>query len=667
MMSAVASPEPARGPGLPLTGSSGAVGDTVFQGVCSTAAASVIGLAGLLFCYVVIQAWPAIQTFGWHFLVNKNWEPPDNLGALSFIYGTVYTSLLAMLFAVPLGVATAAYLAEIAPPLMRRVGAFLVELLAAIPSVVYGFWAIQFLGPLTKSMFLALGAPPTVDGDSLFTASLILAIMILPYITAITFDVCRAVPHSQREGSLALGATRWQTIARVVLPYARPGIVGGCFLALGRALGETMAVIMVIGNTPQIRLAPYEHGMTIPSKIAMNFNEVGPLQRSALAQLGAILLLVTIIVNVLARLMIWQMGRTGKPSPVRTLIGNIFWSGLFPVTFLAVLAFVVVRLTADVVQLDLDAAGEVLAVLAVVGILGTAGLAAQRWLRNSRKGAIVFDRVMTGVLSVCLFLTCVPLFLILGYITIKGAGAVDLAFFTNLPTDEQRPGLGHAVVGTAILVALATVLAVPIGLLAAIFLVENPNNKLTPAVRFVGELLAGVPSIIIGIFGYALLVNPDSWLGLGHFSAWAGSMALAVMMLPVVMRGSEEAMKLVPKSLRHASYALGAARWQTVMRVTVPAAMPAIITAVCLSIARIAGETAPLLLTANMTDWWPDSLNQRFPFLTYYIYYYSTFTSEVENRLAWAAAFVLLTVVMAVNVGIRLLTGKRVVLASRAD
>jgi phosphate transport system permease protein len=649
-----------------LTAAGGALGDNVFQGLCRAAAVAVIALALLLLVYIVKEAWPAITTLGWDFITSAKWEPPDNLGALAFIYGTVYTSAVAMFIAVPLGVATAAFLAEIAPPVTRRVGSFLVELLAAIPSVVYGFWAIKFLGPLTKAMFLALGAPPNVDGDSLFTASLILAIMILPYITAISFDVCQAVPRSQREGSLALGATRWQTIAKVVLPYARPGIVGGCFLALGRALGETMAVIMVVGNIPQIKLAPYSLGATIPSQIALGLNEVPALQRSALVQLGAILLLVTIVVNCLARLMIWRVGRQGKSTPVGEWVSDAFWRVLLPGGTVLVLAFVVVRLV--------DAAARFgLTELPIVGL--TVALAAGLWVgfaslrrlqERSKAGSVWMDRLMTGVLGFSLLLTALPLFLILGYITFKGAGALDLNFFTRLP-DQEPAGLSHALLGSAILVVLATLLAIPVGLLAAIFLTENPNSSLTHAVRFVGELLGGVPSIVIGIFGYSLLVDQAGWFSFGKFTAWAGAFSLAVMMVPIVMRGSEEAMKLVPQSLRHASYALGAARWQTVLRVTVPAALPAIITAVCLAIARIAGETAPLLLTVNQTSYPIRSLNQDFPFLTYYIFTYANHSSAEDQRLAWAAAFVLLTVVMLVNVGIRFLTGKRVVQASRAD
>lgn len=267
---------------------------------------------------------------------------------------------------------------------------------------------------------------------------------------------------------------------------------------------------------------------------------------------------------------------------------------------------------------------------------------------------------MTRVLGACLVLTLGPLFLILGYITYRGVTALNWAFFTRLPI-SQPSGLGHALLGSAMLVGLATVFAVPIALLAAIYLAEYRTSRLAPAVRFVGELLGGVPSIIIGIFGYALLVVP--W----GFSGWAGAFALAVMMVPVVMRASEEALRLVPASIRQASYALGATHWQTVTRVIVPAALPSIVTGVFLAIARIAGETAPLLLTAYNSSFWPTGPGNRTPFLTYYIYTYSLSEDPQEKQLAWAAALVLLALVMLLNVGIRLMTGKRVLQASRAD
>jgi phosphate transport system permease protein len=652
-------------PRPPLLGTGGNLGDTIFWLVCQGSAFSFIVLVVLLFGFIFAEAWLAIEKLGIGFLFRTQWNPPSDLGCLPFVFGTLWTSVMAMLVAVPLGVATATFLAEIAPPFTRAVGSFLIELLAAIPSVVYGFWAIKFLGPLTRSLFLALGAPETIDGNSLFTAGLVLAIMILPFITAIAFDVCRAVPRSQREGSLALGATRWQTIWNVVLPYARPGIVGGCFLALGRALGETMAVIMVIGNSPQIDFAPYAHGSTIPSKIALGLNELGGVERSALVELGAILLLVTVIVNCVARLLIWRMGKAKKSSLKAQAAQDFFWQYIAGNLALVGAAALAVRVIAAATALSLWI--EIALVLLIAAGLRLGLEAMKRRGKRAHASAVWTNRLMTGLLSGCLFITCGPLFLILGFIALNGVAALDFSFFVHTPREEPR-GLAHAIFGSAILVAMATAIAVPIGLLAAIFLSENPNSKLTKSVRFVGEILGGVPSIVVGVFGYALLVAPGGIFDRqGGFSAWAGAVSLGVMMAPIVLRASEEALKLVPQTLRHASYALGAAQWQTVLRVAVPAALPAIITGICLAIARIAGETAPLLLTCNQSSFWPRSLNDQFPYLTYYIYYYANSSVEDDKRLAWAAAFVLLAVVMSVNVGIRFLTGKRVVLASRAD
>jgi phosphate transport system permease protein len=271
---------------------------------------------------------------------------------------------------------------------------------------------------------------------------------------------------------------------------------------------------------------------------------------------------------------------------------------------------------------------------------------------------------MMGLLGLALLLTVGPLFVILGYLLYHGLGALNWEFFTKLPVPvgESGGGMANALYGSAMLVGLATLFAVPIGVLAAIYLAEYRSDRLGPAVRFIGELLGGVPSIVMGIFGYAVVVRP-----LGHFSGWAGAFALGVMMLPIVMRASEEALKLVPQSIRNASYALGASQYQTVLRVIVPAALPAIITAVFLAVARISGETAPLLLTALSSQFWPSSPNDYTPSLPIYIFNYAISPYPDWHRQAWAAALVLLAVVMLLNVGIRLLTGKGVVSASRAE
>ncbi len=271
---------------------------------------------------------------------------------------------------------------------------------------------------------------------------------------------------------------------------------------------------------------------------------------------------------------------------------------------------------------------------------------------------------MTGVLAACLAITVSFLLLILAYLVYRGVGALNWEFFVRLPAPvgESGGGMVNALYGSALMVGLATLLAVPIGLFTAIHMAEFRRGFLTPTVRFVGELLAGVPSIVVGIFAYAVMVRP-----MGHFSGWAGAFALAVIMLPVVMRASEEALKLVPGTIRNASYALGAMHYQTVMRVIVPAALPAIITAVFLAIARVAGETAPLLLTSSSNQFMSYSPNDFMPSLPVYIFNYAVSPYEEWHRQAWAAALVLLAGVMLLNFGVRWVSGQRVVAASRGE
>jgi phosphate transport system permease protein len=607
------------------------VADRLFGGLCLLAALAVPALTALMLVLLIQRSLPSMEHFGWRFLIDSTWKPKENeLGALPFIYGTVLTSLVAMALAVPLGVGAAAYLSEVASGTLRRVASFLIELLAAIPSVVYGFWGLFFLVPIFQKLLPGLGIH-NITGKGCFTAGVLLAIMIVPYITAITFDVCRAVPTAQRQAALALGATRWQLIWKVVLPYARSGIIGASFLALGRALGETMAVAMVIGNVADIG-SLFGLGYSIPAVIATELqNPENELHKSALVQLGLVLFLVTVVVNILARLLIWNVGRSGgagfwlrrSPTPAAEAAAEKTEADLTPRPTAAP------RTTPNVSQLHNPSAAKV-------------------------------NQLMTGVLAACTVVILAPLFHILTYVTLAGVGNLRWTVFTHDGVGNP-PGLGHAMLGTVLMVGIATAAAVPLGILAALYLTEYPRSRLVPAIRFIGELLGGVPSVILGVFAFSMLVMPFG------YSAWAGAFALGVMMIPVVMRASEEALKLVPITLRNASYALGASHWQTVVKVIVPASLPAIITGVFLAIARIAGETAPLLFTANSSLLWPDSPNDRTPFITYFIYYGAIGDSVEEQRLAWAGAVVLLAFVMLLNVGIRLLAGQRAVQASRAD
>jgi phosphate transport system permease protein len=621
----VPSPTAPGRPGASPGARSESFGDLIFKAACLVMALSVPVTVALMLVFLVWQSLPTLRADGASFLFDTWWDPDKHqFGAVPFIVGTILTSVIAMVVAVPLGVGAAAFLAEIASGWVRRVSTFLIELLAAIPSVVFGFWGVFVLVPLFQKLYPLMGLANT-SGRGIFTCGILLAVMIVPYLTAITYDVCRAVPTAQRQGALALGTTRWQMIWTVILPYARPGIIGGCFLALGRALGETMAVAMLIGNREKLTFNIFDLGYSIPSVIANQLPGTGDdLHKSALVELGLVLFLLTVVVNSLARFMIWSMGRA-KSSPRRgKSIPSPSVNGAAPRE---------------------DAPPR------------TGPLVSQLHNRLAQP----MNVLMTGVLVACLLLILLPLFHILGYILIAGAGRLNLAFFTNLPF-EHPPGLGHSLIGTAVMVGIATIGAVPVGILAALYLTEFPRSRINPSVRFVGELLGGVPSIVIGIFAYALLVAPFH-----QPSAWSGAFALGVMMVPIVMRASEESLKLVPPALRNGSYALGASRYQTVARVILPAALPAIVTAIFLAIARIAGETAPLLFTAYSSKFWMNGLDKPTPFLTYYIYTYSLDSDPARQQLAWSGALVLLAFVMVLNIGIRLAAGARVVSASRAD
>ena len=636
--------------------------EILFVAITRSAGILILSIVASLVAVLLWQAEPVLANANtYRLFTSSEWiAKPANetstqtFGALAFIYGTVVSSLIAMAIAIPLGVAAAAFLSEIANGWVKKAGAFLIELLAAIPSVVYGFWGLFFLAPAIQIVFNKLGGPNN-GGNGLLAAGVILSIMILPYITAITFDVCQAVPRSQREGALALGATRWQTIWQVVLPYSRPGIIAASFLALGRALGETMAVTMLIGNTAVIDLSIYARGDTIASKIANSLNEADdPTVRAALVALALVLLVVTGLFNVAARILLNRLTRSrvvsGKSEPALTPSSH---------------------------RSELPQPSPITTPV--------------------RSHAAAWNRVMTSALGGAFAITVIPLFLILGYIAVRGAASVDVNLFTqdasrpNL-TDEQyeqyqmwqrgegeyptneigkpvrRGGLGHAMLGSIVIVGLATMIAVPIGLAAAVYLAEARHSRLAHTIRFVTELLGGVPSIVIGIFAFSLFVFPVWWPGNGFgYSGWAGVFALLVMMIPIIVRSAEESMKLVPDSIRQASYALGANRMQTVLRVIIPAALPAIVTGVFLAVGRIAGETAPLLLTAGQSNSWTYSPSKETPFLPGFIYNYSRSQYQDYQDQAWAGALVLLSVVMLVNIGIRLVAGQRQVAASRAD
>jgi len=299
-------------------------GDSIFKFLMLLCGLAVLATLALIVYELVLRSGASWHAFGFKFFVGHDWDPVnEQFGALPFIFGTLVSSLVALIIAVPLSIGVAVFTTEMCPRSLRGPLSFFVELLAAIPSVVYGLWAIFVLVPILSNYVepflgrtlgwtgLFSGAP---YGIGMLAAGIILAIMIIPIISSITREVLSVVPQHQREAALALGATRWEMIRIAVLRNARAGIMGGIILGLGRALGETMAVTMVIGNRPEIAKSLFAPGYTMASVLANEFSEAtGDVYLSSLIEIGLALFLVTIVVNALARLLVWTV-TGGQPS-----------------------------------------------------------------------------------------------------------------------------------------------------------------------------------------------------------------------------------------------------------------------------------------------------------------------------------------------------------------
>jgi phosphate transport system permease protein len=289
-------------------------GDRIFRSLALLAGSTVLAILGLIAVATAIQSWPAFQQQGFSFFTSSDWNPNEGkFGALAFIFGTLVSSFISLLMAVPVSIGIALCTTEVAPRRLRAPIGFFIDLLAAIPSVVYGLWGVLVLAPAIEPVYAWLSdslgdkpvtswffAPP-VGGKSFMTAGIILAFMITPIITSLSREVIKTVPRQQREAAVALGATRWEMIRGAILPWSRGGITGAVMLGLGRAMGETIAAALVIGSSPQITSRLFANGDAMAAYIANNFGEASDVFRSALIGLGLSLFLVTILVNVSAQ------------------------------------------------------------------------------------------------------------------------------------------------------------------------------------------------------------------------------------------------------------------------------------------------------------------------------------------------------------------------------
>jgi phosphate transport system permease protein len=296
--------------------------ELLFRAVTGVFAVLVIAVVATIGWQLAWESRMSIREFGWQFWQTDTWDPvAGRFGARPFIWGTLYSSVLALIIATPIALGIAIYISELSPAMLRRPLVFLTELLAAIPSIVYGLWGVFVLVPVVRRLEMAtpewmrgfplFSGPPL--GIGMLAAAIVLAIMVIPFTSSIAREVLRAVPQSQREGAYALGATRWEAI-RMALFYARTGIVGAVMLGFGRALGETMAVTMVIGNTPQISASLFAPQYTMAAVIANEFTEAAnELYLHALIEIGMVLFVITLIINVISRAFIWSLGRQRRP------------------------------------------------------------------------------------------------------------------------------------------------------------------------------------------------------------------------------------------------------------------------------------------------------------------------------------------------------------------
>jgi len=646
-------------------------GDKAFYYVSLAFGLSVVAVILWIGVSLYLQSVPAMHKFGWTIFRNLDWDVPnEKYGILPFIYGTLFSSAIAVLIAVPISVGSALFLTEIAPRWLSTPLSFTIEMLAAVPSIIFGLFGFLVLCPLLNSgphsigQFLVdhFGTIPLFEGPpyltNLLAAGVVLAIMITPIITSISRDVITTVPPALREASLGLGATRWETISNVVLKASQSGIVGAVILGLGRAIGETMAVIMVIGNTVQLPKSLLQPAYTMPGLLALQFKEAQnqPMQRSVLLEIAFALFVITFLVNGLARLLILitKQGQSAADGPVQRLkaaAGMAFkWIGIGVVVF-----FVARQIYGDVIGHGLKGLlGPVEAIVLMYAILRVIPILARKtpawgfW----RKAVHL---TMFGILGLCAMAGSLALGWLTVYVIQRGGHAINPSLFTQPPKSPDDPtgGMLNGIVGTGLLVLIAGSLGIPVGIVGGIYLAEFPASRLIPYVRFAADVLNGVPSVVMGMFGYALFVLPYH-----HFSAWAGGATLAVMMVPTILRTTEEMLRLVPSSLREASLALGSTRLTMITRIVLPAASSGIVTGILLAIARIAGETAPLLFTAFGNDLVSHNPSEPISAMTLEIYNNYSYGGPAEAR-AWAGALVLLGIVLVFSILARVATRRK--------
>ena len=536
----------------------------------------------LISIYLIISGIPAIREIGLvDFLFGQTWAPTHSTnpsyGILPFILTSIYGTAGAVLIGVPVGLLTAVYLSKCAPPKVAAVVHTAVELLAGIPSVVYGLVGMIVLVPAIRDLF---NLP---SGATLLAAIVVLAIMILPSIINVSESALNAVPKEYEEASLALGATKIETIFKVSLPAARSGVATAIVLGVGRAIGEAMAIIMVSGNVANMPgLLTSVRFLTTAIASEMSYAAVGSLQRNALFSIGLVLFLFIMLINVIL---------------------NVFIKN---------------KKEGDQSMKELD---------------------------FRRK---VYDRTLKVLMYLCAGITCALLIFLIGYIFYRGVGSVSWELLTTQSSYRNDTiGILPNILNTVYIILVSMVIVLPLGVGAAIYLTEYAKNrKLVAIIELATEILTGIPSIIFGLVGMLFFIQ---MMGLKQ-GILAGGLTLVVMILPTIVRTTQESLKTVPQSYREGALGLGAGKWHMIRTVVLPNAVDGIVTGCILAIGRIVGESAALLFTAGfglVLNGFVESLQSSSATLTVALYVYAS--ERGETAVAFAIATILMVLTFIIN------------------
>lgn len=591
----------------------------------------------LIFVFTFWKAIPVITDIGLGEFFGLTWAPTEGrYGILALLAGSGIVTVGSLAIGVPLAVGCAVFLTEIAGKRLAGIVSTAVDLLAGVPSVVYGFFGLVILRPLVAGLTGGLGF-------GALTVWLVLAIMIVPTITTLTMDALRSIPMGIREASFAMGATRWQTIYKVVLPAAKMGIVNAVVLGMGRAIGETMAVLMVVGNAPVIPGGIASPLSTITSQIALDMGYSSGLHRSALFGMGVVLFIISAslvgIVRAVSSARESGRGhsrrRRAKAADRAVVAGGVNFDHA--------------EAPAEHAPAQTLTADDVTPVTGAVTEAREGSRARiKRLLAEGAKGGGNKNRtndLMLGVFRAAGIVTAAVLVVIIAFVAVNGLPVMSLDFIFGWPEGvNAEGGIFPTIVSTLYVTALAMLICAPIAVLAAVYLAEYAKQgRLVTYIRYAADTLSSVPSIVMGLFGYAMFVEAMGF-GLSMLSA---ALALALMMMPIVMRTTEEAIRAVPRYIRWGAYGLGATKWQVVSKIVLPSAFPRIATGIVLAIGRAIGETAVVLYTMGQAINLPlTPLDSGRPMT---IHLYQLANEGINMQAAYGTALLLMLMILAFN------------------